>query len=384
MSEKTIESLFEKTFEIYFEKYKELLKQIYPTFSSDNGFDERNQTLGFLSAYKEARITPPFEAKTPLLAWLEMPFYNAADAIQFADGFLVDFDNRLAMIIESKRINKPEKVGAIIDDWNRAKEETTIHDCVENLTNLAGIDFFYRVALTDFWLNKTKVDASGRKRFEAFCKQEDEEALPPSDGGVIHVLSSKKPIAFNSLPAPKDISEKWEYQLVLAYQDIGASFKSVKNSVLEERKKSHFKSETQPKNQKVAKPLSGGMIQLLKNRIAAEPSISEGDELVYIDDNTTYGYVYFSTRRLINCFGKKGFYFGIKKQGAVRAWDYSKQRDVLDAKMHDDFPDLFCSPAKRGSYNKVVEYEVGNSDQMNHFIGTDLPRIVQALCPKQN
>jgi hypothetical protein len=52
--------------------------------------------------------------------------------------------------------------------------------------------------------------------------------------------------------------------------------------------------------------------------------------------------------------------------------------------MHDDFPDLFCSPAKRGSYNKVVEYEVGNSDQMNHFIGTDLPRIVQALCPKQN
>src|SRR5574344_1150163 len=187
MTEATNEDLFAKTFDIYFEKYGKLLEQIYPTFSSDNGFEEPNQTVGFLSAYKEARITPPFKAETPLLTWLEMPFHDATRANQFADGFLVDFDNRLAMIIESKRIKGLREVEAIKDDWNRAKEETTIRDCVKNLTKLDGIDFFYRVALTDFWLNKTKVDAAGRTRFEAFCNQKDKEALPSSGGGVIHV-----------------------------------------------------------------------------------------------------------------------------------------------------------------------------------------------------
>ena len=76
MTETTNEDLFAKTFDIYFEKYGKLLEQIYPTFSSDNGFEEPNQTVGFLSAYKEARITPPFKAETPLLTWLEMPFHG--------------------------------------------------------------------------------------------------------------------------------------------------------------------------------------------------------------------------------------------------------------------------------------------------------------------
>jgi hypothetical protein len=381
MTETTNEDLFAKTFDIYFEKYGKLLEQIYPTFSSDNGFEEPNQTVGFLSAYKEARITPPFKAETPLLTWLEMPFHDATRANQFADGFLVDFDNRLAMIIESKRIKGLREVEAIKDDWNRAKEETTIRDCVKNLTKLDGIDFFYRVALTDFWLNKKKEKAAGRDRFEKFRK---DSPFDSSVGGVIHALSSETPIVFNHLPAPADIAEKWEYQLVLTYQDISDPFKSVKNSVLEERKKSVSESENQPKNKKAPKPFGEGMIQLLKNRIAEKPSIPGGDVLVYLGDDAKYEYGYFSTSRLKKCFGEKGLYFGIKKEGAVRAWDYSGQRDAQDAKWHDEFPELFCSPKDKGSYNQIIEDKVGTSDQMNHFLDVDLPKIVQVFCQKQS
>ena len=170
---------FNKVTEEYTERYKGLLTMIWPTIN-DNGFNEHNQTVNFLSAYE--KVSRVFNEN--ISTWYEFQIPNGDKGDNRIDAIIINHTIKSILIVESKRFSQ-----------NKIKEKR--RSLGEDLTRIINLDLenrfqsvfcdgesihnysFYGVLLFDLW-TYSKNHEKEKETYElwsSFCDNHDIQSL---------------------------------------------------------------------------------------------------------------------------------------------------------------------------------------------------------------